>query len=141
VTVRHRPDGKPELDGASISASHGAGLSLVVTGSGKLGCDLEPVAHRSASDWADLLGTDLCGVRDLVVAETGEDVDVASTRVWSAFECLRKVGSTTRLLTVDRVEQDGWVVLSTGDGRIATWVTTVNDLSAPVVFAVLSEEE
>lgn len=140
VTVRHRPDGKPELDGVSISASHGAGLSLVVTGSGTLGCDLEPVAHRTESDWADLLG-DLCDVRDLVAAETGEDVDVASTRVWSAFECLRKIGSTTRVLTVDRAEPDGWVVLSTGDGRVATWVTTVNDLSTPVVFAVLSEEE
>jgi enediyne polyketide synthase len=141
VTVRYRPDGRPELDGASISASHGAGVSLVVTGPGQLGCDVETVARRTEEDWAGLLGSDLCGVRDLVMAESGEDIDTASTRVWSALECLRKTGTTTRTLTVDRVEPDRWVVLSTGDARIATWVTTVNNLTEPVAFAVLSGQE
>jgi enediyne polyketide synthase len=32
-------------------------------------------------------------------------------------------------------------VLSAGDARIATWVTTLNDNTEPVVFAVLSGEE
>jgi enediyne polyketide synthase len=141
VTVRYRPDGKPELEGASISASHGAGLSLVVTGSGRIGCDLEAVAQRSDEDWTGLLGEGLIGVRDLLVSESGEDVDVASTRLWSALECLRKTGSSSRALTVDRVEQDGWVVLSAGDAKIATWSTTVNDVAEPVVFAVLTGEE
>jgi enediyne polyketide synthase len=141
VTVRHRPDGKPELDGASISASHGAGVSLVVTGAGLLGCDVETVVHRTAEDWAGLLGDGLSRVRDLVVRDSGEDADVASTRVWSALECLRKIGTTTRDLTVERVEQNGWVVLSAGNARIATWVTTLNDLDTPVVFAVLAGEE
>lgn len=138
VAVRHRPDGKPELDGAAISASHGAGLSLVVTGSGRLGCDVEAVAHRTEDDWAGLLGDGLREVRDLVIAESGENADTAATRVWCALECLRKTGTTSRALTVDRVDQDRWVVLSSGDARIATWVTTVNDLPEPVVFAVLS---
>jgi enediyne polyketide synthase len=138
VTVRHRPDGKPELDGASISASHGAGLSLVVTGSGRLGCDLEAVEQRTEEDWAGLLGEGLTGVRDLVMAEAGENLDVAGTRVWCALESLRKVGLTTRAVTVDRVDPDGWVVLAAGDVRIATWVTTINDLSTPVALAVLT---
>ena len=142
VTVRYRPDGKPELDsGVTISAAHGAGVSLVVTGSGRLGCDVEAVAQRTEEDWAGLLGEGLSRVRDLVMAESGEDADVAGTRVWCALECLRKTGTTTRDLTVDRVDPDGWVVLSTGDARIATWVTTVNDLPTPVAFAVLSGEE
>jgi enediyne polyketide synthase len=140
VTVRHRPDGKPEVDGAAISASHGAGVTLVVTGSGRLGCDVETVVHRTDEDWAGLLGEELCRVRDLVVAESGEDVDRASTRLWSALECLQKTGTTTRDLTVERVSADGWIVLSTGDARIATWVATLNDLPDPVVFAVLSGE-
>jgi enediyne polyketide synthase len=140
VTVRYRPDGKPEVDGATISASHGAGVSLVVTGSGRLGCDVETVVHRTEEDWTGLLGEDLCRVRDLVVNESGEDADKAGTRLWSALECLQKTGTTTRDLTVDRVSADGWIVLSTGDARIATWVTTLNDLSDPVVFAVLSGE-
>ncbi len=39
---------------------------------------------------------------------------------------------------LDRVEQDGWVVLSAGDAPVATWVTTVNGVDAPVALAVLS---
>ncbi len=141
TTVRYRPDGKPEVDGAAISASHGAGVSLVVTGSGRLGCDVETVVHRTDEDWAGLLGDELRGVRDLVVLESGEDTDTVGTRLWSALECLRKTGTTTRDLTVDRVSADGWVVLSSGNARVATWVTTLNDLAEPVVFAVLSGEE
>jgi enediyne polyketide synthase len=141
VRVRYRPDGRPEVDGATISASHGAGVTLVVTGAGAIGCDVEVVAHRTADDWAGLLGAGLSRVRDLVVAESGEDADVASTRMWCALECLRKVGVTDRTLTVHRVHEDGWVVLSAGDARVATWVSTLNGLSAPVVFAVLSASE
>ncbi|MFC4857051.1 type I polyketide synthase [Actinophytocola glycyrrhizae] len=141
VNVRHRPDGKPEVDGASISASHGAGVSLVVTGEGRLGCDVESVVARTDEDWAGLLGADLVRVRDLVATETGEDADRAATRVWGALECLRKVGVTDRTLTVYRIHEDGWVVLSAGEARIATWVTTFNDLENPVAFAVLSGTE
>jgi enediyne polyketide synthase len=141
VTVRHRPDGKPELEGAAISASHGGGVTLAVTGSGRLGCDVETVVHRGEEAWAGLLGDGLLRIRDLVVSESGEDADVAATRAWAALECLRKTGDPTRVLTLDRVEADGWVVLAAGDARIATWVTTLNGLAAPVVFAVLAGEE
>ncbi|HET9138962.1 type I polyketide synthase [Actinophytocola sp.] len=141
VTVRHRPDGKPELDGAEISASHSAGVSLVVTGSGRLGCDVETVAHRSAEDWAGLLGPDLLRVRELVIAETGENADVAGTRVWCALECLRKSGVTTPTLTVDRAHGDGWVVLSAGSAKVATWITRLNAGPNSVVFAVLAGDD
>jgi enediyne polyketide synthase len=138
VTVRHRPDGKPEVDGAEISASHGAGVSLVVTGSTRLACDVETVAHRTEDDWAALLGDGLRRVRDLVMTDIGEDADQVGTRMWCALECLRKAGVTDRTLTVHRVHEDGWVVLTAGDAQVATWVTTLNDLAAPVAFAVLS---
>jgi len=139
--VRHRPDGKPEIDGAAVSSSHGAGLTFVVAGDGRLGCDLETAVDRSEQDWADLLGTEQIAVRDLLVAEAGDTIAVASTRVWGALECLRKTGSTSQALTVDRVHPDGWAVLSVGDAKVATWVTTVNDRPDPVVFAVLAGEE
>jgi enediyne polyketide synthase len=140
VVVRHRPDGKPEVDDGAISASHGAGLSLVVTGPGEVGCDLEPVMARSEEDWAGLLGDGLLSVRDLVMSETGEDADTAATRVWCARECLSKIGASTRVFTVDRVQDDGWVVLTAGGASIATWVTTVDELDTPVAIAVLSAE-
>ncbi|HST66001.1 MAG TPA: SDR family NAD(P)-dependent oxidoreductase, partial [Mycobacteriales bacterium] len=137
VSVQHRPDGKPELGDAAISASHGGGLSMVVTGPGELGCDLETVEQRSEEDWAGLLGDSLLSVRDLVANKTGEDADTAATRVWTARECLSKIGSSTRVMAVERSEDGGWVVLTAGDASIATWVTTVAGLDTPVVIAVL----
>ncbi|APU15745.1 type I polyketide synthase [Actinoalloteichus fjordicus] len=167
VRVHHRPDGRPEIEdgldaaqdlvvedgpglpetargsaGTTIemSASHGAGLTMVVAGAGPLGCDVEPAVERSEADWAGLLGPALLAVRDLVGAEADENRSVAGTRVWAALECARKAGSTSITLTVDRSRPDGWTVFSSGRSRIATWVTTVDDRPDPVVFAVLVGE-
>jgi enediyne polyketide synthase len=139
--VRHRPNGKPTLEGIGVSASHGAGLTLAVVGPGGPGCDIEPVVHRSEAEWAGLLGVEQLAVRDRLVAECGETSAVAGTRVWSALECIRKAGATAQSLTVDRVDPDGWALLSAGDATIATWVTTVNDRPDPIVFAVLAGEK
>ena len=139
--LRYRPDGRPEIDGGTVSASHGAGLTVVVTGTHRLACDVEIVAERDEDDWATLLGGQQLAVRDLVAAEAGESAAVAATRIWSALECLRKAGVTTQALTLDRIDTEGWVVLSDGESRIATWVTTVNDIPDQVVFAVLAGEE
>jgi enediyne polyketide synthase len=141
LRVRYRPDGKPEADGVEVSASHSAGLTLVVVGEGSLTCDVETAVHRSEQDWAGLIGEDLLAVAGLLAAETGEPAAIANTRVWSALECVRKTGSMTQALTVGRVDPDGWAVLSSGEARIATWTTTVNDRPDPVVFAVLQGEE
>ncbi|GAA3748485.1 type I polyketide synthase [Salinactinospora qingdaonensis] len=139
--LHYRPDGKPEIDAGTLSASHGAGLTLVVVGSGRLGCDLEPAVERDEAQWEGLLGSAQLALRDLVCAETGETAAVAGTRVWAAIECLRKIGATDQALTLDTVSSPGWVVLSAGDAAIATWVTTVNDRTDPIVFAVLAGEE
>ncbi|SEP52417.1 SDR family NAD(P)-dependent oxidoreductase [Amycolatopsis saalfeldensis] len=141
VALRYRPDGKPEVDGVTVSASHSAGLTLVVAGSGRLGCDVETVLDRGEQDWAGLLGTEQLAVRDLLAAEAAEDSSVAATRVWGALECLRKTGATTQVLTLERVDPDGWAVLSAGDARIATWPTKVTGRPDPVVFAVLEGKE
>ncbi len=138
VRVRYRPDGKPEVDGAEISASHGAGLTIVVAGQGTLTCDVEAAIDREAEDWTALLGSELLAVADQIGAETGESAAVTGTRVWSAMECVRKTGLMTQSLAVDRVHADGWVSLAAGGVRIGTWVTTVNDRAHPVVFAVLA---
>lgn len=141
VELRYRPDGKPEVGGTEVSASHCTGLTMVVAGPGRLGCDVETSLGRSEQDWAGLLGTDQLAVRDLLATEAGEDASMAATRVWGALECLRKTGATTQALTVERVDPDGWVVLSAGTARIATWPTTVTGCPDPVVFAVLEGKE
>lgn len=141
VRVRHRPDGRPELDGVAVSASHGAGLTLVLVGTGRLACDVETALDRGEQDWADLLGPGMPAVRDLLASEAGDSPAVAGTRVWGALECLRKAGTPTRTLVVDRIHPDGWAVLSSGRVRIATWAATVDGRPDPVVFAVLCGEE
>lgn len=141
LEIRYRPDGKPEADGVEVSASHSSDLTLVIAGSGQVACDVETVIERTPQDWAGLLGEDLLAVGELLAADGREPVSVANTRVWSALECVRKTGDMTQSLTVRRVDPDGWAVLSHGRARIATWVTTVNDRTDPVVFAMLQGEE
>ena len=139
--VRYRPDGRPEIDDGVLSAAHGAGVTVVVTGEGTLACDVEPAAERTEDDWAGLLGESQIALRDLLATEMSESASVAATRVWCAMECLRKSGVTADALTLDRIDEEGWLSLSDGNVRIATWVTTVNDAPDPVVFAVLSDKE
>ncbi|HKR48292.1 MAG TPA: SDR family NAD(P)-dependent oxidoreductase, partial [Pseudonocardiaceae bacterium] len=139
--LSYRPDGKPEADGVSVSVSHGAGLTLVVAGSGRIGCDVEPAVERGDQEWAAQLGAAQLPVCALLVSEAGDTPAVAATRIWGALECLRKSGATAQALTLDRVYPDGWVVLSSGDATIATWVTTVNQRPDPVVFVVLAGKE
>ncbi|GAA1011001.1 polyketide synthase [Acrocarpospora pleiomorpha] len=139
VEIRYRPDGRPEIDGGTISAAHGAGLTLAVRAEGPLGCDVEPVAERSPETWAGLLGghAPLAG---LVAAETGDSADAAGTRVWSALECLQKAGLTAAApLTLARAGRDPWVVFASGSLRIATLLTSVRGHHEPVVLAVLAE--
>ncbi|RSM56197.1 erythronolide synthase [Amycolatopsis sp. WAC 01376] len=138
VEVTHRPDGKPEVLGTGLSASHGAGLTLVVTGAPRLGCDVQQVAERSEQEWANLLGDGLLELGRRLASEGGESAGVAGTRLWSALECLRKAGMTTSELVVDAVHADGWTTLSAGDVRIATWVTEVAGARERAVFAVLA---
>jgi enediyne polyketide synthase len=139
--LRYRPDGKPEANGVSVSASHGAGLTLVVAGTGRIGCDVEPAVERSDQNWAGLLGAAQLPLLNLLLSEAGDTPAAAATRIWGALECLRKTGATAQALTLERVHPDGWVVLSSGDATTATWVTTVIQRPAPVVFAVLAGEE
>ncbi|MEV0428263.1 type I polyketide synthase [Micromonospora sp. NPDC050495] len=146
VRLRHRPDGRPELVGDTtdepvVSVAHGRTVSLAVAAAGDVSCDLEEVSPRSESAWADLLGGHAALAR-LVAAETGEPADVAATRVWSAVECLQKVGRpAVGPLTLHRVVDPCWVVLAVGDLRVATLATTLRDTDAPVVVAVLRRRE
>ena len=144
VTVVHRGDGKPELMGEDmvISASHGAGVTLVVGRSGRTGCDVETVRERTAADWAGLLGPGQFALAQLVQQERGEDLSVAATRVWSAVESLRKVNRILPgALTLDEGGGGEWVLLRSGRARIATLLTRLRSDPDPVIFAIQTEGE
>jgi enediyne polyketide synthase len=140
VTVRYRPDGRPEIDGnRMISSSHGSRLTLGVVADQTVGCDIETVVARPAQEWKGLLGRHT-PVAHLLAVESGEGADTAGTRVWAAIECLRKAGLPADApLTMTTAGRHPWKVFSSGALRVATLVTTVRDVPAPVVFAILAE--
>ncbi|MFF5160755.1 SDR family NAD(P)-dependent oxidoreductase [Streptomyces sp. NPDC000348] len=139
VAVRHRPDGRPEVDGGwHVSASHGLELTVSALARTEVACDIEAVSMREPGEWHGLLG-EHAAVAELVARETGEAPDTAATRVWSAVECLRKAGVAAGTpLTVLPREKEAWVVLTAGDLRIATFVTALRDALEPAVFAFLT---
>ena len=141
VTIRYRPDGRPETDGdQAISSSHTAGLTFCVAATQTVGCDVEAVAPRSPATWDGLLGSHQA-LAELLAAETGEDLDTAGTRVWTAIECLRKAGLPAGApLTVTPPRRTGWAVFASGRLHVATFATTLRDSPDLVVFAVLTAE-
>jgi enediyne polyketide synthase len=142
VPVWHRADGKPEVagEGISISASHGAGVTLTVAGSRPVGCDAEMVRDRSAGDWRALLGDAQFALAELIHCEHGEPLSAAATRVWGAVECLRKTGrAVAGPITLAGPGAGGWVRLGAGEARIATFLTRLRDAPGPVVFSILTE--
>jgi enediyne polyketide synthase len=142
VTVLHRGDGRPGLIGEDtvISASHGAGVTLVVGHAGPVSCDVETVRQRTAADWEGLLGPGPLALAQLTQRERGEDLSVAATRVWSAVESLRKTGRVLPgSLTLDPAGRDGWVIFTAGRSKIATFATRVRSEPAPVIFAIQTE--
>ena len=140
VELGYRPDGRPEADGGTtISVAHGGGVTLSTAAAGRLGCDVEPVTGRSAVDWRGLLGGHAY-LAELVAAETGDSPDTATTRVWTAVECLRKAGLPHHApLALTPARRDGWAIFASGTLRIATVATTLRGGTGPVVFAVLTD--
>jgi enediyne polyketide synthase len=140
VAVAYRPDGRPEIvESDAVSSAHGAGITLAVTGSGPLGCDVEPVRARAEADWQGLLGAHTTLAR-LAGQALGEDADTASTRVWAAMECLQKAGQPAQgPLTLLPSPRPGWTLFSYGELRIATFVCTLRGWADPVVLAILTE--
>jgi enediyne polyketide synthase len=149
--VRYRPDGRPFVTGGrTVSASHGARVTLAVAGDAPVGCDVEPVVARTATQWTDLLGR-YAPLAAMVAAEAGDPPDLAATRVWCALECLRKLGEPPGqpLTVVDRPvagapddgrpdgrPDAGWVALGAGAARVVTFATRLRGVAEPVVLAV-----
>ena len=127
ITVRYRPDGKPEVDGGiEVSSSHGAGVDL------RGGRRRRPSAatsrwsrSRSAAGVGRSARRGRFALARLLAAERGEELSLAATRVWGALECLRKAGLAIAGLA-GRPTRTGWVVLRLrAPRRIATFPTTV----------------
>ncbi|WP_203841602.1 type I polyketide synthase [Winogradskya humida] len=142
TVLRHRPDGRPEIDGpAGVSAAHESTLSMVVTGPEPVACDLQFVQHREEPDWHGLLPGYLAVAESVRAAD--ENADTAFTRVWCAAECLIKAGRPPGApLVLAPEHSDGHrVVLRSGNLLITTYAARLRTGAEPVVLAVLTGED
>lgn len=121
--IAHRPDGKPEADdGSFISVAHADGLTLTVSSTRAVACDLAEVVERSDSAWSALLGAAVPCART-IAAQCGEAFAIAATRVWTAHECTAKRrGIAAASLRLADADGRGAVTLSSGSDDIHTFV-------------------
>lgn len=127
--VYRRPDGRPLVAGElTVSASHDNDVTVAIAGRGHLGCDIEPVVERESALWRDLLGPQAYELARLIAAQSGESESIAATRAWTILESIRKAGANVTAATVlDSIVGDGWVLLQSGDFRIASFVARLGD--------------
>jgi len=143
ATLRYRADGRPEVDGAFVSASHAAGHTLGVTGRQPIACDIEVVSERAGPMWRDLLGDAGFAVAERLAATQAEPFDLAATRVWCALECIRKLGAlreTPLLVASESSDPPGVARLSAGGHVALTFAATLSD-GVPVVATLLGNPD
>ena len=137
----HRPDGRPEIpDGPQVSVAHATNLVLAVAGNGTgdpIGCDLESVVQRTPETWRDLLGAERFALAQLIAGQPGELPAGAATRIWTAAESLHKAGSAAGApLLLEASLDDGWLLLRSGNLRIASFATNLRELGGPCALAI-----
>jgi enediyne polyketide synthase len=138
--VIRRADGKPTAcDGRDVSASHSGDLTMAVAGRAPVGCDLELVTTRPSEIWRDMLGVERFKLAEVISREAQETLDVAATRVWTSAECLKKAGAgMTAPLVFTGVAPNGWVLLASGELKIASCVVTRDGEKEDLSIALLT---
>ena len=132
--VLYTEDGKPRVTGKrTVAVSSAAGVILCASATDQVGCAVAPVASQTVQGWADRLGS-YGDVAHLVAHAIGEPLDQAATRVQAALECLPDADDW-RLITA---EPTGWVVLGSGDRRVATIVTRLTGAQGKIAVAISS---
>jgi enediyne polyketide synthase len=136
--LRRRPDGKPVFPGEEdVSAAHTLDFTLAVASAGGTACDLEEVAARTDAVWCDLLGEEKFKLAERIARERVESVDTAATRLWTALECMKKIGQPVNApLVLESNTADGWTLLRSGTIVISTCVAAVRGMKSPLGMAV-----
>src|SRR6266566_3715 len=142
VTLWRRPDGKPMPAGPiHVSATHAGDLAVAVASTIVVGCDAEGVRDRPEASWIDLVGDEGFSLAHLISGEIDEPISTAATRVWTALECMRKLGQIGRAspLVLESASAGG-VVIASGRGRVATIRLRINGHHEFDVLAVMVED-
>ena len=95
ATLIHRPDGKPEIVGASsphsrVSLSHSGDITLLFSADYAAGCDLEKIVYRDPEGWEQLLGAEEFALAQLLAGVSKAPFDHAAAQLWTLKEGLRK---------------------------------------------------
>lgn len=136
--IQRRSDGKPEVADYAVSASHHGSLTLAIAAKEPISCDLEPISPRSVEQWLDLLGAERMQLAKLIQQQTGWTLDQAATQIWTALECLSKVGAAfDSPLRFEPQASNNWLVLQTGQYRIVSQQLNVRDAKLPIVVSLL----
>jgi enediyne polyketide synthase len=139
VALLRRPDGKPEVSGGrTVSAAHAGCITIGVAGVGPVACDVEQVKTRTASAWRDLLGKPRYELARLIARTINEDEDISFTRVWGAFECLKKTGAMIDVQMSMVSTNEGWVLVSAGPLAIATYQARLSSEES-IVLAIATQ--
>src|SRR5678815_4500296 len=141
--VTRRADGKPtSCDGRNVSASHCGDLTMAIAGHTAVGCDLELVTTRPSETWSDMLGAERFKLAELISRETQETLDVTATRVWTSIECLKKAGAGMNApLVFVRAASNGWMLLASGELKIASAVVQMEGVKEELAIALLTGGE
>ncbi|HSR53281.1 MAG TPA: SDR family NAD(P)-dependent oxidoreductase [Acidobacteriota bacterium] len=132
--IHRRPDGKPLGGSKQVSATHVNGLSMALAGPGPVACDAENVVARSPQQWTRMLGKEGWKLAEVISSQVREDPNLAATRVWTAKECLRKLGAVHTPLVLSRDDHDGWIVLGAGTHQVLSWSAHLPGKNEHLVF-------
>ncbi len=128
----------------ATSAAHANGLTFAVSGPGSVACDLEPVHGRSEQVWCDLLGIERWRLAEFIARESGEDLQVAATQVWTAQESLKKANAphdAQLVLCASPEPSNGSISLEASGFRIAVSVVRFRDDPTPYAVSILVRSE
>lgn len=142
VRIVYRSDGKPEaLNGKCVSASHTDAMTLAVSDSKLVTCDIEPVAERDEEDWMNLLGEEGMKLAEMLSREIAESFHSSATRVWTLKECLQKAEIGARETPVFlSITGDGWAKFEYRNFRLASSVVRLQNAESEMVCSFLSEK-
>jgi enediyne polyketide synthase len=136
----HRPDGRPEIAGATspysrVSVSHSEETTLLFAADRAAGCDLEKIVCRDPEAWERLLEAEGFALAKALAGASKTLLDDAATQVWSLKESLRKAGSSfSQPMCLSSWSPDGWASFSAGGFKATTFRTEIEEGKSAFAF-------
>lgn len=88
-----RIDGKPFLNEQEFISKSGSGtVQSAIIASEKVGLDIEVVIALNENKWKDVLHASHYELAEYLSKELEEEMNTSATRIWTAIECVRKMG-------------------------------------------------